>query len=672
MLVFDRLPNRGRRRPQRRRRIKNSFFGDLGQEAITSVAFRGQIRVLDQAGNPIPDATAEIGRTITKPINVPGRPDLFRREAVWEPLGPRAQANEQGIITLTSTKPVDLIIIRNTLRAKLDAPGFTSLTVQPILDRLVTIKMRKPRPGLEAFVEGEFVGAGDFFFAKNKAEVGERFWVINRAQLESQQLELLAIKGPQDTFLFPTPKSTWPAIMELPKEVVREVAVSVNGLLKSPAWVAEAPNFTTLTHDGQEFQLQVNIPPKLRSSLFPTSATNRLFPIPTGFLLEPEKLEKYKNLSESDLKKIFTWASQVEVGINKAQALAEAQAQLGLNEQDLEVLLKTLKNVGLMVARPAEALAKFLEVLRAPNEEELQDLAILKKFLTPNPRFATAAAFARSEFGIYYGDFEIQQPPPDGAGFPPQIKFPGRPAFFGMGSIKTTPWGIARSWIQNAFTFEQQVREYPWPTFGLPQLRGSLIGSYARIFYMGQATRKAIQEFVKSGGPYSPEDVKTFITASTIQFPEVLENTETATLRISVALEESAERRAKRKKRGQLIFSVALAVVSLGVGSVVAGALAVVVSGLQTLDSVKKAKAAASMAELAAQMEVTDQAFADEIMRVADLLNAEAARKAAEQAAEEGGLVLDTGPDIPLFVWIGGAVLLAGVPLLIHLLTKKK
>lgn len=204
----------------------------------------------------------------------------------------------------------------------------------------------------------------------------------------------------------------------------------------------------------------------------------------------------------------------------------------------------------------------------------------------------------------------------------------------GWGINVDKPWGEYRDYVYNIIRLQDVMEAYPWPN--------PVEYTPGYWFWEVQNVTKEIQPFLQAGGKrLSDEDIRTFITLSLVQ------NYDNIMIRIAKRMERDAKNDARR----ELIKKIALGVTTLIIGGAVAiagGALvgAVFSSLFKGMDAVQKIEAAKSLATVAEQFALSDAAFSAEIMRVANMINAQAAEaKEAEPPTPEEihALVEDIG-----------------------------
>lgn len=190
-----------------------------------------------------------------------------------------------------------------------------------------------------------------------------------------------------------------------------------------------------------------------------------------------------------------------------------------------------------------------------------------------------------------------------------------RPKFWGIDLSK--PWGEVKSALMRALVAEKAISNYPWPTPGI---------GFGRTWAEFHATD--FKKYIMANGPKSWDDVRIYMALS------ILKNYN----QVIGVIAARERKKAKKKKRRAIVRAVA----SLALGVVFAAfapvAIAAAFSAVQTaLDVKKKIEAAKDMAKAAKQFRRTDAAFADELDRVAALLEANAAaeEKATPMSAKE-------------------------------------
>lgn len=228
--------------------------------------------------------------------------------------------------------------------------------------------------------------------------------------------------------------------------------------------------------------------------------------------------------------------------------------------------------------------------------------------------------------GFLYGELFFC-PPPAVFPLPPPIVAPRFGFSFGRGGgLKANPrtayWGIdtKKRWkdvkpiLERALVAEKALYKYPWPSPGI-----SLADLYNRFW------GKELKEFVLQGPPKTYNDVRAFLALWILKhYNEAI-----------AYLNHLAKKKAKKKKRRAItraIISVAFGVVMMiAAPMALAMTVSAVQSAVKTYTAIKKQKKMASdLKKSAKQFARTDKAFAAELDRVSEWMDAEAA--AAEEA----------------------------------------
>jgi hypothetical protein len=168
-------------------------------------------------------------------------------------------------------------------------------------------------------------------------------------------------------------------------------------------------------------------------------------------------------------------------------------------------------------------------------------------------------------------------------------------------------WGDVRGLANNALAIEQALFEYPWPA------PANLTSRFFMKFARGD-----LREYARAEALLSPKEIRSWLTLSfTKHYASIMK-----------AVEEYLEEREEKDKRNNLVKTVASTAV-IGLMTAGAGIAAKVAAGTLTAGAttMEKVKAAKGMAKTAEQHKKSDQAFSEEVDRVADEID--------QQAAEE-------------------------------------
>lgn len=187
------------------------------------------------------------------------------------------------------------------------------------------------------------------------------------------------------------------------------------------------------------------------------------------------------------------------------------------------------------------------------------------------------------------------------------------PSWFGIDQNAT--WGAIKLEVKNAITVMEQIDSFPFPP---------PIGEY--VYQYWATVQGNLQKIVHIGSKVEPEGLRFWITLS------VLENYEGMVSRI----EHELKRKAKKAKKKAILTAIGLSVASLvliwALPVVAAAAVTIIKAGIDTYMTLeKRRKAAKDMAEAAKLFEKDAPAFAEEVDKLAKMMDEQAA---AEERAK--------------------------------------
>jgi hypothetical protein len=238
-----------------------------------------------------------------------------------------------------------------------------------------------------------------------------------------------------------------------------------------------------------------------------------------------------------------------------------------------------------------------------------------------------------------YPDMEIWSPKGDYA------------AWFGIDPNQ--PWGNIKLQVKNAITVMNVVASFPFPPpidLYTPQFWATALGD--------------IQTMIKVGAPLDPEVVGYWVTMS------VLANYSGMVDRITADLKR-ANKKAKRKALIAMIgITIAGIVVSFLVPGIIAVAISLIKTAVETYIAIEqRKKAAREMVDAAKMFEADAPAFSAQVQKTADMLDATSAEQQANQplTPDQQAAVKEVKANTPnstgTVLAVGGGVAVVGVAL---------